>query len=333
MNLITDLITYLVNEKIISSSEVDEVSVSLVVGDAPKRPETVSRGFIVLRNHKPYLSVKFIPISWCFLVEDILKTRSLYAGFKYFKVPDMLGHFSTTEGHFFIEEYIQSTATLSELIENGDLKDQQVIEIFRNILSEIWTASEPPQKEFVRQEVSNYRNYMQGLIDESLLNTIFPEYIEKTIYDNVDSLRQSWSSGDIMEGNILLAGQHWYLVDYEYCHQTLFLFKEAYRYILHRKWAKNSSLRDFCPWLGHFPEEVAILLSLAWEKKICSDVLDIQANRIHQIRLRELSRNILYPNANSKLTQRQIQKSTIEQLQQNIKTQLKKMQTYIKRPK
>ncbi|OHB69779.1 MAG: hypothetical protein A2W23_00645 [Planctomycetes bacterium RBG_16_43_13] len=330
MNLVADLITYLVNEKIISSADVAKVSVSLVVGDAPKRPETVSRGFIVSRDHKPFLSVKFIPISWCFLVEDILKTRSLYAGFKYFKVPDMLGHFSTTEGHFIIEEYIQSTATLSELIENGDLKDQQVIEIFRNILSEIWAASEPPQKEFVRQEVSNYRNYMQGLIDESLLNTIFPEYIEKTIYDNVDSLRQSWSSGDIMEGNILLAGKYWYLVDYEYCHQTLFLFKEAYRYILHRKWAKNSSLQDICPWLGHFPEDVAILLSLAWEKKICSDVLDIQANRIHQSKLRQVTWKILHPNANSMPTQHHIHKSSIGQLQENIKTQLRKIQLYIK---
>lgn len=298
-----------------SSNEIDKIKISLTIGEAPKRKETLSRQYIISKNNKPFLSAKFIPNSRTFSVADILKTKSLYSRFNSIKVPKMISHFSTAAGHFFIEEYLNNNVSLAHLIERGDVKTRQAKEIIQNILSEIWSVAEPASTEFINKEKSNYKSYFEQLIEKSYLHEIITEHIEKVIDCNLNSLKRAWSSGDIMDRNILLFDGHWYLIDYEYCHQTLFLFKEAYRSIIYSKWAKNVKLNEMFPNVDNFPEEVAILLSLAWEKNLYSAVLDINANRIYKKYLRKLYWGILYPDMNRLLIVNQDQKHKIEQLQ------------------
>src|SRR5262249_30036107 len=67
--------------------------------------------------------------------------------------------------------------------------------------------------------------------------------------------------------------------DFEYAHDTLFLFKEGFRSLLNTAWASDLSLRQLCPFLGEFPEPAARLLSLAWEGHLYSLVLDRYAEQ------------------------------------------------------
>ncbi len=298
MTLINQLKEYLLQEQIISLKDKESISISLLIGDAPKRVEALSRRYIVSKNVKPFLSVKFLPEPWRFSFQDILQTRALYSSFNLFKVPQLFGHFSTKEGHFFIEEYINAATPLAKLIENGDFNSRQALEVIQGILSEIWSASEPASSEFIQLEINNYRNYLQTLIEESYLLNIIVENIEKLIDINSINIRQAWSTGDIMDRNILLSDKQWYLVDFDYCHQTLFLFKEAYRNILYAKWADNLTVHEIAPWLGKFPEEMARVLSIAWEKHLYSEILDMQANLAYDSHLRNLIWSILYPQIN-----------------------------------
>lgn len=298
MTLISQLKEYLLQEQIISVKDKESVSISLLIGDAPKRVEALSRRYIVSKNYKPFLSVKFLPKPWRFSFQDILQTRALYSSFSSFKVPQLFGQFSTKEGHFIIEEYISAALPLAKLIENRDINSRQALEVIQKILSEIWLASEPASSEFILKEIKNYRNYLQALIEESYLLNIIIDNLEILIDINSGNIRQAWSTGDIMDRNILLSDKQWYLVDFDYCHQTLFFFKEAYRNILYANWANNLTLHEMAPWLGKFPEEMARVLSLAWEKHLYAEILDKQANEVYDSYLRKLTWSILYPQIN-----------------------------------
>ena len=303
MTLISKLKDYIIQEQIISVKDKDKISISLMISDAPRRADVLSRRYIISIDHKRILSVKFLPKSWRFLPQDIMKTRSLYSGFHSFKVPKLLGYFLSTEGYFFIEEYIHPAISMAMLIEKGDINSQQAKEIIRDILAEIGKNADPADREFIIEEKTNYYNYLKILIGECYLYNIVIEYLEKLIDDNSMSLKRVWSPGDIIDRNILLSDGHWYLVDFEYCHQTLFLFKEAYRSIHYSKWARNLRIHDFSPWLGKFPNEAAELLSLAWENYLYSEVLDRQAIQRFQTKSRRLSWNILCPQLTENIMQ------------------------------
>src|SRR3989304_7037373 len=117
MNLVTQLRNFLEQEKIFSSGEMEKISISLAIGDVPRPNDKLCKRYIVSKDNKPQLSVKFIPPIWEFSVEDILRTQSLYSGLDFVKVPRMLGHFSSDEGHFFIEEHLRSPVALVALVE------------------------------------------------------------------------------------------------------------------------------------------------------------------------------------------------------------------------
>ncbi|MCC7201174.1 MAG: hypothetical protein IT393_00685 [Nitrospirae bacterium] len=298
MTLINQLKDYLLHERVISVKDKDRISISLLVGDAPKREDALSRRYIISKDYKPVLSVKFLPAPWRFSYDDILQTRALYSKLESFRVPQLVGHFSNTDGIFFVEEYINSAVTLADLIKIGDLNSKKAIEVIRSILFEIWSVSEPAGKEFIIKEIKNYKSYLQYLIQESYLLDNIMESIERLIEANAENFRQAWSTGDIMDRNILLSDKNWYLIDFDYCHQTLFLFKEAYRNILYANWAENTTVHEIAPWLGKFPEELATILSLAWEKHLYAEILDKQANKVYESYLRKLAWDILYPQIN-----------------------------------
>lgn len=298
MTIISALNNYLLQEKIISIEEAANISISLMIGDAPKRSDILSKRYVISKNHKPYLNVKYHPKSWKFSSEDILKTRSLYAGFKSFKLPKLIGHYITAEGHFFIEEYLHSAVSLADCVDSGDLTHQKAEELVRNILSDIWSVAKPATKEFIAQEKILYRGYLKALIEESTLNDIVADYVDRVIDENADGLREVWSTGDILDRNILLSNGQWYLIDFDYCHKTIFLFKEAFRNVFHAKWAKNISLSDIFPYIGNFPLEAAKLISLAWERHLYSEILDMQANKDYQSNLRNICWDTIYPRIN-----------------------------------
>lgn len=308
---------YIIQKQIMSAKDRNNISISLMISDAPRRPDLLSRRYIISKDQESILSVQFLPKPWRFSPEDIMKTRSFYEGLHSFKVPKLLGYFSSDEGYFFIEEYIPSGISMDMLIERGDINHQQAKEIIRDILLEIWENSDPADGGLITEEKNNYYKYLQLLIGECYLFDIMVVNLDKLIDDNAMMLKKMWSTGDIRDRNLLLSNGHWYLVDFEYCHQTMFLFKEAYRNIHYSMWARNLRIDEIFPCLGKIPVEAAELLSLAWENYLYSEMVDRQCKERFQHKAWKLSWNILCPQVNNNMMQLE---TSVDKLQRELDT-------------
>lgn len=285
MNLAEQLHAFLVQEKITSAK--DEVKISVSIGDINRKKSRLSRRYLVTRKSEPLLMARFIPKDWPFSPEDILRTYSVYGSLHSIKIPRLIGTFPTNGGVFFLEEYLKSAVTMSALIETNELDPRQGLSILKDIFSEIWDIAESPSQKFIREEKEAYKKYLTSFVNKGIFGDFVVDYVEKVIDQYSGILKQAWSTGDLMDRNILRSGKDWYLVDFEYSHKTLFLFKEAFRNIHYSKWALGFSLREVFPGLGDFPEDVAKLLSLCWDQSLQYQIVE---NRSHEFNLNSLRR-------------------------------------------
>ena len=278
MNLVSRLRRHLVKQGIVSADQEASLAITLVIGDVPRDRGKLTRRYIVSRGDVPQLSIKFIPQPWGFAFDDIVKTRAVYGQCESFRVPQFIGHFASPEGHFFVEEHLRPAVSLASLVRDGTVTPREATEIISGILSDIWKSGRKPSESFVRSEKNRYRDYLQRFVNTGLLADVTAEYLERIIDAHRADLRRVWSAGDIIDRNIVQSNGSWYLLDFEYAHETLFLFKEAFRSILNSEWARELSLAQICPFLGDFPEAAARLLALAWERHLYSLVLDPHAD-------------------------------------------------------
>lgn len=286
MNRVARLRRYLVDQGMVSASQEGSIAVTLAIGDVPRDRAKLTRRYVVALGDTPQFSVKFIPRPWGFEFADILKTYTLYSQFTAFRIPRLLGHFESEEGHFFVEEYLGHATPLSRLVDEGACTAAEAREVIKGILSEIWTSGETPSESFVRAEKARYRNYLERFVKAGLLADITADYLERIVDAHAANLRRVWSAGDIIDKNIVKSGGSWYLTDFEYAHETLFFFKEAFRTILISEWARDLTLGQLCSFLGDFPEAAARLLALTWERHLYSLVLDKHADQSAEESLR-----------------------------------------------
>lgn len=325
MSVVAELRTLLHRKGVFSSGEMDRIGITLAIGDVPRPRENLARRYIVSKDDAILLSVKFIPGGSGFPAEDILRTRTRYADLDFFRVPDLVAHFPTAEGHFFIEEHLRSSIALGKLVEQGTLSGHQAADVTRRILGQIWSTGEPASEGFIRTEKENYRTYLQTFIadiEAAFLRNVILEDLERIVDDHAVGLKRVWSAGDIIDKNILLSNGHWYLIDFEYSHPTLFFFKEAYRNLLYCPWARTLTLSQLFPWIGDFPEDIAQVLSLAWEKHLHSEVLDKHSNQMSRQYLRRLFWKRLDPQEEVQIDQLrrvvQAQEQALEEKEQSI---------------
>ncbi len=286
MNLVAQLHEYLVREKIISLK--DDIKISLSIGDINRKQSRLSRRYIVSRKSVPLLMARFIPKDWLFSPEDIKRTYSIYSSLSSVKIPRLIGTFPIPDGVFFLEEYLKSPISLNNLIETNELDTQKALGILRDIFSEIWSAAEKPSEKFIKEEKKVYQEYLMMFVQKGIFGDFVLDYVDKVLDKYSSCLRQAWSSGDIMDRNILRSGAEWYLVDFEYSHNTLFLFKDAFRSIQLSAWAQRYSLQDVFPSLGYFPEDVAKLLALSWDEYLQHQIVEKQSHEPHHDWLRKL---------------------------------------------
>jgi glycosyltransferase involved in cell wall biosynthesis len=280
MNQVQRLRHHLVERGVLSKPQADAATITLAIGDTPRSRGQMTRRYVVSRGDAPQLSVKFIPRPWAFSLGAILETYTRYSKFSSFRVPRLEGHFETPEGCFFAEEHLRPAPALASLIHAGTVSPQAATDIIKDILAEIWGSGSKPTAAFVRQEKDRYRSYLQRFMRSGLLADVVIEYLERIVTAQQPTLRRVWSAGDIIDRNIVQSGKFWYLVDFEYAHETLFFFKEAFRTILNCEWAHELRLEQICPFLGDFPEPAARLLALAWERQLYSLVLDKHADQV-----------------------------------------------------
>jgi len=322
MNLITQLKQILKNEKIILPN--DEISISLAIGDIKRKRSALTKRYIISRNSFPLFMVRFIPSNWLFSFDDIAKTYSIYKSLNSVKIPNLIGSFSFPEGVFYIEEYLQKPISLASLIERNEIDTSKALGIMRDIFTDIWSIAEKPTEKFINEEKQRYRKYLEAFVEKGILGEIVLDYVGKVIDQFSNELKKSWSSGDIMDRNILLSGKDWYLVDFEYSHETLFIFKDAFRNVQYSAWLKKYTLRDIFPPLRDFPDDIAKLLSLAWEEFLQYQIVEKNAHLPN----RELLRQTFWNTFDSSFLQRLDKKvAALQELIEQKEIHLNQLQT------
>jgi glycosyltransferase involved in cell wall biosynthesis len=273
VNVAGDLCSRLRRRGVLSAGDVSEVRVSVAAPYEPREHGRLPRRFTITRASKPLLNVKLLPPDWPFRPRDIAETQKLYGSLGSFKVPELIDHFPTPDGHFFVEEYIASTESLAGLVKNGDVSAAQAVDVVREILVAVWESGEAPSASFIVAEKRKSREHFRLFVEQGWFADVLFDHVESVLDASKASFRKVLSSGDIIDRNILRVNGAWYLVDFEYSHPTLFLFRDGYRNILYSAFAAGVSLRDLSPFLG-IPEDIAAMLSLAWEIDLYNKVLE-----------------------------------------------------------
>lgn len=276
MNLVEQLQQVLVGQKILPSAA--EASIALAIGDINRKKSRISRRYLVSRKSEPLLVARFVPNDWPFSHEDITRIYSALANRKTFKIPRLIGAYKTADGMFYLEEYLKAPISLHSLVEKEEVSPDNAFSIMKSVFSELWNIAERPTETIIKHEKRSYRQYLSAFVRTGVFGDVVLEYVDKVIDAHTGSLRLSWSSGDIMDRNILRSGNEWYLVDFEYAHRTLFLWKDAFRNVHYSPWAQQFSLRDLFPGLGDFPDDVAKLLSLAWDQHLQAQIVERRAH-------------------------------------------------------
>lgn len=324
MNLTAELKKYLVHEKIVSSNDV--ITFSLSTGDINRKKSALSRRYLVTRNSTPFLIARFIPKGWLFSYDDIAKTYSLYSTLHAVKIPRLIARFSVLEGEFFVEEYLNSPVTLATLIETNQMTPKEGLGILRDIFSDIWRLAEQPTEQFINEEKKKYREFLSTFVQKGVLGDVVLDYVDRVIDQHKKSLKQAWSSGDIMDRNILRSGKDWYLVDFEYSHKTLFLFKDVYRNILYSQLAQGYTIHNILPSMEDFPEDVAKLIALAWDENLQHHIVEEQSHH----NLHESVRRMFWNVFDSSLFQRLDKKSVeLQHLAEERKNEIVQLQNEV----
>jgi len=277
MNLLPHLKQYLIEERIVSPN--DRLSFTLSIGDINRKKSRIIRRYIVTKQTRPMLVARVIPNDWMFPLDDIEKTYSKYSSLGSVKVPKLLGRFSTPDGTFFIEEFVGTVSSLESLIRSKEIEVKQGIAILKKVFSEIWSLARVPSKEFIAEEKKRFRRYLSAFVPLGAEGETVLEKFDNIIDTYSGSLKRVWSTGDIIDRNILRSGSDWYLIDYEYSHDTLFFFKDVFRNIHFSPWTQGFSVREIFPGIGEFPEEMAKLISLAWDHHLQDKTIERRAHR------------------------------------------------------
>ena len=223
------VIDILLRQGIVSRTHKGKIDVVLQKSPIHRRPEKTTQRYTVEIAGKPEYSVKFLPASWGFRPEDIVRTYQVYSQLESIRVPKLVAHLKVDDGSLFVEQFLQDAVPLDQLVEQRSVSGIHAADLLRQIFSELYSKGTPPSTEFFRSEKDQALGQLKEFLREGIWSEIILSYVGQVIDRHASSLRMLDSSGDIIDRNIVKSNGDWFLIDFEYSHRTMFGFKEAYR--------------------------------------------------------------------------------------------------------
>lgn len=293
----TRLRNLLIEKGIFSPREKMAVRVAENKGEVHRKEDFRTRSFFIAKDDTPLYVVKFYPTAWKFSPATIVETMKQYRKLESVKVPGLVEAIESGDGMYLVEEYLRDAVSLDVLVREGSVGVNEAAGLLRRIFTEVYARGNKPSGERIKQETETFLEALKGFVRPGLFGNIMFDYVRKVIDRHLADFRSVLSTGDIIDRNLLFAHGAWHLVDFEYSHETVFGFIDAYRNILYTSWARYYTLEELYPPLNAFPTDVAAILSLAWEYHFQGNVLDEEALETTRRHLRYLFWSAVEPSA------------------------------------
>ena len=145
----------LIREGIFSKSDRGKIEIAVQESPVHRRAEKATQRYTVTLTGKPKYSVKYLPPSWRFRPEDILRTYQVYSQLESIRVPKLVAHLKVDNGYLFIEEFLQDAVPLDKLVEQKSVSGIHAADLLRTIFSELYARSTLPSAEFLKSETAH----------------------------------------------------------------------------------------------------------------------------------------------------------------------------------
>ncbi|MFA5161952.1 MAG: glycosyltransferase [Elusimicrobiales bacterium] len=260
------VITLLREKGLLSKEQAKGASLRLALNQVNRPQEKTQKRFSVYISGRPELHVRFVPDALGTAPAHIEKIYSLYSRAQTFGIPALHAAITADKGVYFVEDYIEHSASLEQLCAAGKVPAADSAAIVRAALDEIWSWGEPASDEFVNAELEKYSALLRGIFphEESVRKAAF-DYLGECVRSHKNGMRLVWSTGDILDRNFLFSGGKWRLIDFEFSHPTLFFAKEAYRSLFYSPAMKALRAGDLFSHLNGMPDGALYMAALVWE--------------------------------------------------------------------
>src|SRR5713101_2262447 len=146
------LINILIKQGLISKSDKGKIGIVPYESAIHRRSDKTSLRFKVTLGSKPRFSVKYLPKSWDFRLEDIVNTYRYYSDLKSIRVPNLEAHFNFGGGYIVVEEFLQDATPLDKLVVQRSVSGIHAADLLRRIFSELHTKGSRSGAKFLKAE-------------------------------------------------------------------------------------------------------------------------------------------------------------------------------------
>ncbi|MDQ0890937.1 glycosyltransferase involved in cell wall biosynthesis [Paenibacillus sp. V4I9] len=229
-----ELFKALIHSNISTTEDLNNLIIKLQLSDGMRSENAFSaRFFVFYPNGDKLCSVKKIPANGLFNIENISYAQGLYRDFSDLSAPHINGIYHGEDGYIYIvEEFLENKTTLFYAMEQGDLSNNESIEILNLLFNCI--KMQPPipfDQKVLDEDIKMCFNALELLeLPEPTLKELKLK-LDKLINDNIKSLTTNllWTNRDMLTRNIILAENKPYITDFDLSRKTHFFWLDIYR--------------------------------------------------------------------------------------------------------